>query len=48
LGGGLDKEEGKMKDDLDEIPLTYVLYIVLGFLGIVAGIGFVAFRMFRL
>ena len=37
-----------MKDDLDEIPLSYVLYIVLGFLVMVAGIGFMISRMFRL
>jgi hypothetical protein len=36
-----------MKDDLDEIPLSYVLYIVLGLLVIVAGTGFMIFRMSR-
>jgi hypothetical protein len=36
-----------MKDDLDEIPLSYVLYIVLGLLVMVAGTGFMIFRMFR-
>jgi len=36
-----------MKDDLDEIPLSYLLYIVLGLLIMVAGSGFMIFRMFR-
>jgi hypothetical protein len=36
-----------MKDDLDEIPLSYVLYVVLGLLVMVAGTGFMIFRMFR-
>jgi hypothetical protein len=36
-----------MKDDLDEIPLSYVVYIVLGLLVMVAGTGFMIFRIFR-
>jgi hypothetical protein len=36
-----------MTDDLDEIPLSYVLYIVLGLLVMVVGTGFMLFRMFR-
>ena len=34
-----------MKDDLDEIPLSYVLYIVLGLLVIVVGTGFMIIRV---
>ena len=36
-----------MKDDLDEIPLSYLLYVVLGLLVMVAGTGFMIFRMFN-
>jgi hypothetical protein len=36
-----------MKDNLGEIPLSYVLYIVLGLLVLVAGTGFMIFRTFR-
>ena len=34
-----------MKDDLDEIPLSYVLYIVVGLLVIVVGTGFMIIRV---
>jgi hypothetical protein len=47
FGDNWTRRKGKMKDDLDEIPLSYVLYIVLGLLVMVAGTGFMIFRMFR-
>jgi hypothetical protein len=47
FGDNWSRREEKMKDDLDEIPLSYVLYIVLGLLVMVAGTGFMIFRMFR-
>jgi hypothetical protein len=47
FGGKWTRRKEKMKDDLDEIPLSYVLYIVLGLLVMVAGTGFMVFRIFR-
>jgi hypothetical protein len=47
FGDNWIRRKEKMKDDLDEIPLSYVLYIVLGLLIMVAGTGFMIFRTFR-
>jgi hypothetical protein len=39
--------EYNRKDDLDDIPLRYVLYIVLGLVAAVAGATTVIFRMLQ-
>jgi hypothetical protein len=34
-----------MKDDVDDIPMAYLLYVLLAFVGIVAGAIFVVVKM---
>jgi hypothetical protein len=43
---GQSKEEGTdVKDDLDDIPMAYVLYVFLAVLAILAGAVFVIVKM---
>jgi hypothetical protein len=41
----MGKEGAKMKDDLEDIPMAYLLYVVLGILLLVAG-AVIIIRMF--
>lgn len=43
----LDKKERDMKDDLDEIPKPYLLYIVLGLVVAIAGAAIVIVRILQ-
>jgi hypothetical protein len=43
----LDRKERDMKDDLDEIPKPYLLYIVLGLVVAIAGAAIVIVRILQ-
>lgn len=43
--GRSEREGTDVKDDLDDIPMTYILYVLLVIVGIVAGAVFVIVRM---
>jgi hypothetical protein len=42
----MSKKGAKMKDDLDDVPLAYLLYVVLGILLVAVGAVIVIIRMF--
>jgi hypothetical protein len=42
---GNGKEGTNVKDDLDDIPMVYLLYVLLAIGGIVAGAVFLVFKM---
>jgi hypothetical protein len=42
----IGKERSTMKDDLDDIPVVYLLYVLLAILGMVAAAAIVIARMF--
>jgi hypothetical protein len=43
----LDRKEKDMKDDLDDIPMPYLLYVVLGLLAAIAGAAIVILRILQ-
>jgi hypothetical protein len=43
--GGSGKKGTDVNDDLDDIPMSYLLYVLLAIVGIVAGAIFVVVKM---
>jgi hypothetical protein len=43
--GGSEKEGRKVKDDFDDIPMAYLLYVVLAIVGVLAGAVIVILKM---
>ena len=43
----LDRKERDMKDDLDDIPMPYLLYVVLGLVAAIAGAAIVIVRILK-
>jgi hypothetical protein len=43
--GGSEKKGTDVKDELDDIPMAYLLYVLLAIVGIVAGAIFVVVKM---